>query len=84
MVGFVCIQAIAYKLLSVMGLKQKERRIGMTAEQATRELEKLKIAELVVKGNEIQATEKLTTTGGTTVSLMHLFSFGEEATFPGV
>ncbi len=56
----------------------------MTAEQALWELEKLQVAELIVKGDEIHAARKLTRMGDATASIIQLFSFGEEATFPGI
>ena len=82
--GHVYVHALAYQLRSVMELRLKEGGIGMTAEQALWELEKLQVAELIVRGDEIHAARKMSRMDGTTASLMHLFSFGEEATFPGV
>ena len=67
-----------------MGLKLKEGGIPMTAEQALWELEKLQVAELIVKGDEIHAARKLTRMGESTASLIHLFSFGEAIAFPGI
>ena len=82
--GHVYVHALAYQLRSVMGQKLKEGGIGMTAEQALWELEKLQVGELMVKGDEIHATRKLTKMDDTVASIIHLFSFGEEAKFPGI
>ena len=82
--GHVYVHALAYQLRSVMGLKLKEGDIGMTAEQALWELEKLQVAELIVKGDEIHAVRKLTKMDDATASIIHLFSFGEETRFPGI
>jgi transposase len=71
--GHVYVHALAYQLRSVIGLKLKEGQIPMTAEQALWELEKLQVAELPVKGDEIHAARKLTRMGKATASLMHLF-----------
>ncbi len=82
--GHVYVHALAYQLRSVMGLKLKEGGIGMTAEQTLWELEKLQVAELIVKGDEIHAVRKLTKMDDATASIVHLFSFGEETRFPGI
>ncbi len=82
--GHVYVHALAYQLRSVMGLGLKEGGMDMTPEQALWELEKLQVGELIVKGGDIQAIRKLTKMDDVTASIIHLFSFGEETTFPGV
>ncbi|MEK7672219.1 MAG: IS1634 family transposase, partial [Bacteroidota bacterium] len=51
--GHFYVHALAYQLRSVMALRLKEARVEMSPEEALWELEKLQVAELVVKGNEI-------------------------------
>jgi len=58
--------------------------VGCSSEQALWELEKLQVAELIIKGDEIHAARKLTRMGNATASIIHLFSFGGETAFPGI
>ncbi len=77
--GHVYVHALAYQLRSVMQLRLDEAGVELSAEQALWELEKLQVAELVVKGTEVAAVRKLTLIDGTAKELVEVFSLVAEA-----
>ncbi len=82
--GHVYVHALAYQLRSVMALRLKEAQMEMTPEEALWELEKLHVAELVVKGDEIGVIRKLTRMDGDVKTLAHVFRLAGTAGLPGV
>lgn len=82
--GHVYVHALAYQLRALMALRLKESQVEMTPEEALWELEKLQVAELVVKGNEIGVIRKLTRMDGVVKKLAHVFKLAGDDGLPGV
>lgn len=82
--GHVYVHALAYQLRATMALQLKEAQVEMTPEEALWELEKLQVAELVVKGDEIGVIRKLTRVDGVVKKLAHVFNLAGKDGLPGV
>jgi len=82
--GHIYVHALAYQLRATMALQLKESQVEMTPEEALWELEKLQVAELVVKGEEIGVIRKLTRMDGVVKKLAHVFMFTKDDRLPGV
>ena len=82
--GHIYIHALAYQLRSMMALRLKEAKVEMTPDEALWELEKLQVAELVVKGNEIGVIRKITRMDGHVKTLAHVFQLTGKNGFPGM
>jgi len=80
--GHVYVHALAYQLRSALQLRLREKGMEMSAEEALWELERLQVAELVVKGGEITAIRKLTRVEGITRTLAQVFSLVDEEGLP--
>jgi transposase len=82
--GHMYVHALAYQLRAVMALRLKEAKADMTPEEALWEMERLQVAELVVKGEEIAVIRKITRMDGTLESLAHVFRLAGKDGLPGV
>ncbi len=82
--GHVYVHALAYQLRATMALQLKEAQVEMSPEEALWELEKLQVAELVVKGDEIGVIRKLTRMDGDVKTLAHVFKLAGKDGLPGV
>jgi len=82
--GNIYLHALAYQLRAAMKIRLDEKKVEMSPEEAIWELERLQVAELIVRGNEIEVLRKLTKADGTVQTLIQAFSLSGEDGFPGL
>ena len=82
--GHVYVHALAYQLRAVMGLGMKGEGMEMSVEEALWELERLEVAELVVKGKEVEVNRKIVEMDATINTIIHIFSLDENGKLPGI
>ena len=82
--GHFFVHALGYQLRNAGQLRLEEKGEAMSIDDALWELERLQVAELVVKGNQVGIHRKLTRMDGTVAHLAQVFSLSEKGQFPGV
>jgi transposase len=82
--GNIYIHALAYQLRTVMKLRLEDAGMDISPEEALWELEKLQVAELIVKGDELTVHRKMTEMDGVVTELSHVLSLLPENEKDGV